>query len=177
MDNPQTQSRALPDADQFVRLMLALVLSMLTVKVSDMQATNKEQSIRIQSSGGLTEAQIEKMVEEARQNEEKDKARKSFIEAKNEAETLIYRYAPLLRALIGLTAKLEAVGGRLVEMQVETFQPRTLQPLSLRRKSQKQSCKLHLDYHLHAKLSAVLPRMSHLIIVIPCGMTVLSPTF
>ena len=56
-----------------------------------MQATNKEQSIRIQSSGGLTEAQIEKMVEEARQNEEKDKARKSFIEAKNEAETLIYR--------------------------------------------------------------------------------------
>lgn len=33
------------------------------------------------------------MVEEARQNEEKDKARKSSIEAKNEAETLIYRYA------------------------------------------------------------------------------------
>ncbi|KAK9840256.1 hypothetical protein WJX74_006294 [Apatococcus lobatus] len=54
------------------------------------KATNKEQSIRIQSSGGLTDAQIEKMVEEARQNEEKDKARKSFIEAKNEAEALIY---------------------------------------------------------------------------------------
>ena len=59
--------------------------------MADLQATNKEQSIRIQSSGGLTEAQIQQMVEEARVNEEKDKARKSSIEAKNEAETLIYR--------------------------------------------------------------------------------------
>lgn len=58
------------------------------------QATNKEQSIRIQSSGGLTEQQIQQMVDEARVNEEKDKARKSGIEAKNEAETAVYRYGP-----------------------------------------------------------------------------------
>lgn len=54
------------------------------------QATNKEQSIRIQSSGGLSEDQVEQMVREGEQYAEADKARKAGIEAKNEAETAIY---------------------------------------------------------------------------------------
>lgn len=54
------------------------------------KATNKEQSIRIQSSGGLTEDQIQNMVREAEQYAGKDKERKELIEARNEAETLIY---------------------------------------------------------------------------------------
>ena len=54
-----------------------------------LQATNKEQSIRIQSSGGLNEDQIQQMVRDAESHAEADKARKQRIEAKNEAETAI----------------------------------------------------------------------------------------
>ncbi|BDA45607.1 Heat shock 70 kDa protein, mitochondrial [Coccomyxa sp. Obi] len=54
------------------------------------KATQKEQSIRIQSSGGLSEDQIEQMVRDAESHAAKDKERKAQIEAKNEAETSIY---------------------------------------------------------------------------------------
>eukprot|EP00884_Botryococcus_braunii_P013973 jgi/Botrbrau1/22577/Bobra.176_1s0010.1 len=54
------------------------------------KATNKEQTIRIESSGGLTEDQIQRMVHEADQYASADKERRAAIEAKNEAETLIY---------------------------------------------------------------------------------------
>ncbi|GFR45216.1 hypothetical protein Agub_g6611 [Astrephomene gubernaculifera] len=54
------------------------------------KATNKEQSIRIQSSGGLSEDQIQQMVRDAETYAEKDKTRKELIEAKNEADTAIY---------------------------------------------------------------------------------------
>ena len=55
-----------------------------------LQATNKEQSIRIQSSGGLSEEQIQQMVRDSEAHAEQDKRRKQAIEAKNEAETAIY---------------------------------------------------------------------------------------
>lgn len=55
-----------------------------------LQATNKEQSIRIQSSGGLSEDQIQQMVRDSEAHAEQDKRRKQAIEAKNEAETAIY---------------------------------------------------------------------------------------
>ena len=54
------------------------------------KATGKEQAIRIQASGGLTEAEIEKMVREAAENAEDDKKRRAVIEAKNHADSLIY---------------------------------------------------------------------------------------
>ncbi len=54
------------------------------------QSTNKEQSIRIQSSGGLSEEQIQQMVRDGEAHAEADKQRKQAIEAKNEAETLLY---------------------------------------------------------------------------------------
>lgn len=61
------------------------------VKVSAKdKATNKEQQIRIQSSGGLSEAEIKKMMKDAEDNAEADKARKEMIEAKNQADSLIY---------------------------------------------------------------------------------------
>ncbi len=46
------------------------------------KATNKEQSIRIQSSGGLSEDQIQQMVRDAEQYAEKDKTRKELIEVR-----------------------------------------------------------------------------------------------
>ncbi len=54
------------------------------------KATNKEQQIRIQASGGLSDAEIEKMVKEAEANAAEDKKRKDLVEAKNHAEALIH---------------------------------------------------------------------------------------
>ena len=54
------------------------------------KATNKEQQITIQSSGGLSDAQVEQMVRDAESHADADKQRKELIEAKNEADTLIY---------------------------------------------------------------------------------------
>ena len=52
--------------------------------------TGKEQKIRIESSSGLSEADIEKMVKEAEAHAEDDKKAREAIEAKNNAETLCY---------------------------------------------------------------------------------------
>ncbi|OQR96969.1 heat shock 70 kDa protein, mitochondrial precursor [Achlya hypogyna] len=54
------------------------------------KATGKEQSIVIQSSGGLSEDEIERMVREAELNAEADAKRKELIEVKNEADSLVY---------------------------------------------------------------------------------------
>ena len=73
-------------ANTFVRWMRADVLP----ACCHVQATAKEQSIRIQSSGGLSEDQIQQMVRDAESHAAKDKERKAGIEAKNEAETVLY---------------------------------------------------------------------------------------
>jgi molecular chaperone DnaK len=54
------------------------------------KGTGKEQQIRIQASGGLADADIEKMVKEAEQFAEEDKKRRAEAEAKNNAESLIH---------------------------------------------------------------------------------------
>ena len=52
--------------------------------------TGKEQRITIQSSGGLSEAEIEKMMKDAEANAKADKEKKEMADAKNQADTLIY---------------------------------------------------------------------------------------
>jgi len=54
------------------------------------KGTGKEQQIRIQASGGLADADIEKMVKEAEQFAEDDKKRRASAEAKNNAESLVH---------------------------------------------------------------------------------------
>jgi molecular chaperone DnaK len=54
------------------------------------KATGKEQQIRIQASGGLSEGDIERMVKDAEAHAEEDKKRKAQVEAKNQAEALIH---------------------------------------------------------------------------------------
>ena len=54
------------------------------------KATNKEQQIKIQASGGLSDSEIDKMVKEAEANAAEDKKRKDQVEAKNHAESLIH---------------------------------------------------------------------------------------
>ncbi len=54
------------------------------------KGTGKEQKITLQASGGLSEEEIDKMVQDAEENAESDKAKKDLVEAKNQAESLIH---------------------------------------------------------------------------------------
>jgi len=54
------------------------------------KATSKEQQIRIQASGGLSDTDIEKMVKDAEAHAEEDKKRRELVEAKNQADGLIH---------------------------------------------------------------------------------------
>jgi molecular chaperone DnaK len=55
------------------------------------KATNKEQSMRIQPSGGLSEADIQRMVKEAEEHAGEDKSRRELAEAKNQGEALVHQ--------------------------------------------------------------------------------------
>ncbi|MFZ5617302.1 MAG: molecular chaperone DnaK [Pseudomonadota bacterium] len=55
------------------------------------KATSKEQSIRIQASGGLSDKDIEKMVKDAESHAEEDKARRARVEAKNRGESAVHQ--------------------------------------------------------------------------------------
>ncbi len=62
----------------------------LNVKAVD-KASGKEQSIRIEASSGLSDEEIEKMVNDAKKHESEDKEKKEQIDTKNQAEQLIYQ--------------------------------------------------------------------------------------
>ena len=62
----------------------------VSVQAKD-KATGKEQQIRIQASGGLSEADIQRMVKEAEANAEADKQRRETIESRNHAESLVHQ--------------------------------------------------------------------------------------
>jgi molecular chaperone DnaK len=54
------------------------------------KGTGKEQQIRIQASGGLSDSEIEKMVKDAESHAEEDKKRRELVEARNHAEALVH---------------------------------------------------------------------------------------
>ncbi|PZN54745.1 MAG: molecular chaperone DnaK [Proteobacteria bacterium] len=54
------------------------------------KGTGKEQQIRIQASGGLSDADIEKMIKDAEANAEADKKRRELVEVRNQAESLVH---------------------------------------------------------------------------------------
>jgi molecular chaperone DnaK len=54
------------------------------------KGTGKEQQIRIQASGGLTDAEIQKMVKDAEANAAEDKRKRDLVEAKNRAESMVH---------------------------------------------------------------------------------------
>jgi molecular chaperone DnaK len=60
------------------------------------KGTGKEQQIRIQASGGLSEADIEKMVKDAEAHASEDKERRALVEAKNQGEALVHSTAKSL---------------------------------------------------------------------------------
>jgi molecular chaperone DnaK len=72
------------------------------------KTSGKEQSIRIQASGGLSEADIQKMVREAEAHAEEDKRRKELVEARNLADAAIYTAEKALKeAASKITADLK----------------------------------------------------------------------
>jgi molecular chaperone DnaK len=65
------------------------------------KASGKEQAIRIQASGGLTEADIQRMVREAEAHAEEDRRRKELVEARNHADAAIYATEKALKEAEG----------------------------------------------------------------------------
>ncbi|PIE70073.1 MAG: molecular chaperone DnaK [Deltaproteobacteria bacterium] len=70
----------------------------VSVSAKDL-GTGKEQSIRITSDSGLSEAEIEQMVKDAEMHAEEDKKRKEAVEAKNTADSMIYQTEKSLKEL------------------------------------------------------------------------------
>jgi molecular chaperone DnaK len=72
------------------------------------KASGKEQTIRIQASGGLTEADIQRMVREAEAHAEEDKRRKELVEARNHADATIYGVEKALKETPAAPAALKS---------------------------------------------------------------------
>lgn len=70
------------------------------VRAKDL-GTNKEQSITIKSSSGLSEEEIQRMIKEAEENAEADRKRKEEVELRNEADHLIFTTEKTLKELEG----------------------------------------------------------------------------
>jgi molecular chaperone DnaK len=68
----------------------------VSVQAKD-KATGKEQQIRIQASGGLSDADIERMVRDAEQNAAADKARREAVETRNQTEAMINQVEKTLK--------------------------------------------------------------------------------
>jgi molecular chaperone DnaK len=65
------------------------------------KGTGKEQAIRIQASGGLSEADIQRMVKEAEVHAEEDKRRRELVEARNQADAAVYTVEKSLKETEG----------------------------------------------------------------------------
>ncbi|MFY0757511.1 molecular chaperone DnaK [Metabacillus dongyingensis] len=72
----------------------------VNVRAKDL-GTNKEQTITIKSSTGLSDEEIERMVKEAEENADADKARKEEVELRNEADQLVFTTEKTLKDLEG----------------------------------------------------------------------------
>jgi molecular chaperone DnaK len=87
----------------------------LHVSAKDL-GTNKEQSIRITASSGLSEAEIEKMKKDAELHAEEDKKRKAVVEARNHADSMIHMAEKSLKEL---GDKVDAATKANVEREIE----------------------------------------------------------
>jgi molecular chaperone DnaK len=98
------------------------------------KATNKEQQIRIQASGGLSEADIQKMVKDAEANATEDKKRREVVEAKNQGESLVHSTEKSLKDYgdkvseadkAAIETAMDALKAALAEDNAETITART----------------------------------------------------
>jgi molecular chaperone DnaK len=98
------------------------------------KATNKEQAIRIQASGGLSESEINQMVKDAEANAEADKQKKELVEARNRAEGLVHEVEKNLKEFgdkvaeadkNSITAAVDAVKASLEKEDLEDIKSKT----------------------------------------------------
>jgi molecular chaperone DnaK len=89
----------------------------LHVSAKDL-GTGKEQSIKITASSGLSEDEIEKMQKDAELHAEEDKKRKELVEAKNQADSLIYATE---KSLKDLGDKVDSATKESVEKEIENL--------------------------------------------------------
>jgi molecular chaperone DnaK len=89
----------------------------LNVKAKDL-GTGKEQQVRIESSSGLSESDIQKMVKEAEANAGNDRAEKEKVEVKNQAEQLVYQTE---KTLAEAGDKISADNKRSIEAALENL--------------------------------------------------------
>ena len=89
----------------------------LNVKAKD-KATNKEQSVRIESSSGLSKDEIEKMKQDAATHADDDKKKREAIELKNNAENLIYSSEKTVR---DFADKIKEEDKKNIEEKIETL--------------------------------------------------------
>ncbi|OHB09945.1 MAG: molecular chaperone DnaK [Candidatus Zambryskibacteria bacterium RIFCSPLOWO2_12_FULL_45_14] len=91
----------------------------LNVKAKD-KTTNKEQSIRIEASSGLSKAEIEKMQKDAEANAKEDEKKKDLVEAKNLAEQLIYTAEKALKDNANISEDIKTgVNGKIEALKKE----------------------------------------------------------
>jgi molecular chaperone DnaK len=84
------------------------------------KATGKEQQIRIQASGGLSDADIDKMVKDAESHAEDDKKRKELVEAKNHADALIHSTE---KSVAEAGDKVQAADKQAIEAAISELRP------------------------------------------------------
>jgi molecular chaperone DnaK len=89
----------------------------LNVTAKD-QATGKSQNVRIEASSGLSEAEINRMVDDAKKHESEDKTRKQKVETRNQGDAMVFQTEKQLAELgdkidAGTKAKIEAARDRL----------------------------------------------------------------
>jgi molecular chaperone DnaK len=80
--------------------------------------TGKEQKIRIESSSGLSEEEIKKMVKDAEAHAEEDKKLRQIVEARNEADSLIYSIEKMMKDNAG---KLDDAEKKRIESEIENL--------------------------------------------------------
>ncbi|QOY36197.1 molecular chaperone DnaK [Anaerobacillus isosaccharinicus] len=91
----------------------------VNVKAKDL-GTNKEQSITITSSSGLSDDEIEKMVRDAEANAEADKARREEVDLRNEADHLVFTTEKTLKDLEGKVDEAEVAKANEAKEKVKT---------------------------------------------------------
>ncbi|MBB3952300.1 molecular chaperone DnaK [Aureimonas jatrophae] len=89
------------------------------------KGTNKEQRITIQASGGLSDADIDKMVKEAEANADADKKRRAAVEAKNQGESLLHSAEKSLKDYGDKVSETDrkAIEDAISDLQAELDQP------------------------------------------------------
>ena len=118
--------------------------------------TGKEQKIRIEASSGLNEADIDKMVHEAEAHAEEDKRERERIEARNEADALIYQTEKTIKDLgdkVGAGEK-EAIENAVKDLR-KAMEGADLEAIKQKTETLKQaSYKLSEELYKHAQGAA-----------------------